>query len=71
MSEIRSLHGTTVAEIFSAGIENIEQIEAVAVSVLWKDGTVTAGCSTTSIANFAMLVLALDEQQRRDLTQGS
>ncbi len=67
MSEIRSLRGTTVAEIFSAGIDNLEQIEAVAVSVLWKDGTVTAGCSNTSIANFALLVLALDERQRQGL----
>ncbi len=65
MTEIRSLHGTTVAEIFSSGIENLEDIEAVAVSVLWKDGSVTAGCSTTTIANLALLVLAMDEHQRR------
>ena len=65
MTEIRSLHGTTVAEIFSAGLENLEQIEAVAVSVLWKDGTVTAGCSNTTKASLALLVLAMDEHQRR------
>ncbi len=65
MTKIRSLHGTTVAEIFSAGLDNLEQIEAIAVSVLWKDGTVTAGCSNTTKANLALLVLAIDEHQRR------
>ncbi len=67
MTEIHSLHGTTVAEIFSAGLDNLEQIEAIAVSVLWKDGTVTAGCSNTTKANLALLVLAIDEHQRRGL----
>ncbi len=67
MTEIRSLHGTTVAEIFSAGLDNLEQIEAVAVSVMWKDGTVTAGCSNTTKPNLALLVLAMDEHQRRGL----
>jgi len=65
MTEIRSLHGTTAAEIFSAGLDNLEQIESIAVSVLWKDGTVTAGCSNMSPANLALLVLAMDEHQRR------
>jgi hypothetical protein len=65
MTEIRSLHGTTVAEIFASGLDNLDQIEAVAVSVLWKDGTVTAGCSNTTKANLALLVLAVDEHQRR------
>jgi hypothetical protein len=67
MTEIHSLHGTTVAEIFSSGLENLEQIEAIAVSVLWKDGTVTAGCSNTTTANLALLVLAMDQHQRRGL----
>ena len=65
MSEIQSLRGTTVAEIFSAGLDNLEQIEAVAVSVLWKDGSVTAGCSNTTAANLALLVLEMDKHQRR------
>ncbi|MBZ0217686.1 MAG: hypothetical protein K8F25_14095 [Fimbriimonadaceae bacterium] len=65
MSEIHSLHGTTVAEIFAAGLDNLDEIEAVAVSVLWKDATVTSGCSNTSKANVALLVLNLDEYQRR------
>lgn len=69
MTEIRSLHGTTVAEIFSAGLDNLEQIEAIAVSVLWKDGTVTAGCSNNTKANLALLVLAMDEHQRRGLRE--
>ncbi|MFQ5774944.1 MAG: hypothetical protein ACE5GS_10525 [Kiloniellaceae bacterium] len=30
MTEIRSLHGTTVAEIFSSGLDNLDQIDAVA-----------------------------------------
>lgn len=64
MSGIRSLHGTTAAEIFSAGLDNLDRIEAIAVSVLWKDGTVTAGCSNTTKANLALLVLAMDEHQR-------
>ena len=71
MTEIRSLHGTTVAEIFSAGLDNLEQIEAIAVSVLWKDGTVTAGYSNTSKANLALLVLAMDEHQRRGSADSS
>lgn len=68
MTKIRSLHGTTVAEIFAAGLDNLEEIEAIAVSVLWKDGIVTAGCSNTSKANLALMVLAVDEHQRRGLT---
>ena len=70
MTEIRSLHGTTVAEIFSAGIDNLEQIDAIAVSVLWKDGTVTAGYSNVSKADLALLALAIDEHQRRAFADG-
>jgi len=65
MGKVESLHGTTPAEIFESGIENIGDIEAVAVSVLWKDGTVTAGWSNTEIAQVALMILALDEEQRR------
>ena len=67
MTEVHSLFGTTVAEIFSSGLENQERMEAIAVSVLWKDGTVTAGCSNSTKANLALLVLAMDEHQRRGL----
>ena len=70
MTVIHSLHGTTVAEFFSAGLNNIEEIGAVSISVLWKNGTVTAGCSNTTTANLALLVLAIDEHQRRGLGRG-
>ena len=67
MGKVESLYGTTPAEIFESGLENIGDIEAVAVSVLWKDGTVTAGWSNMERAEVALMVLALDERQRRDL----
>ena len=70
MTQVRSLHGTTVAEIFSAGLDNLALIEAIAVSVLWKDETVTAGCSNTTKANLALLVLAMDEHQRHGFRDG-
>jgi hypothetical protein len=65
MGKIESLHGTTPAEIFESGLENLEQIEAIAVAVMWKDGTVTTGWSNTDTANVALMILALDEDQRR------
>lgn len=65
MTEVHSLHGTTAAEIFSSGLENLGQIEAVAIAVQWKDGTVSAGCSNTTKATLALLTLAIDEYQRR------
>ena len=67
MGKIESLYGTTPAEIFESGLGNIADIEAVAVSVLWKDGTITAGWSNMERAQVALMVLALDERQRRDL----
>ena len=69
MTEIKSLHGTTVAEIFASGIDNLDQIDAVAVSVLWKDGRVVAGCSNTTNDGLALMVPALDEHQRQTLRQ--
>ena len=69
MTEIKSLHGTTVAEIFSSGIDNLDQIEAVAVSVLWKDGRVVAGSSNTTNDRLTLMVMALDEHQRQALRQ--
>ncbi len=65
MGKVESLRGTTPAEIFQSGIENCNDIEAVAVSVLWRDGTVTTGWSNTEVANVALMILALDEDQRR------
>ncbi len=69
MGKVESLHGTTPAEIFQSGLENIGEIEAVAVSVLWKDGSVTAGWSNMDMAKLAFLVLALDERQRTGLLE--
>ena len=69
MAELRSLHGTTVAEIFSSGLEELDNIESIALSVLWKDGEVTTGCSNMSTANLALLVLMLDNYQRAMLRE--
>jgi hypothetical protein len=65
MAKIESLHGTTPAEIFESGLENLDGIEAIAAAVLWKDGRVTAGWSNVDTANLARMVLLLDEAQRR------
>lgn len=71
MTEVHSLHGTTVAEIFNDGLRHLDEIEAVAVSVAWKNGTVTAGCSNIDAAKLALMVLALDVHQRQGLGQNS
>jgi hypothetical protein len=65
MAKVESLYGTTPAEIFESGLENIGEIEAVAAAVLWKDGRVTAGWSNLDLAQLARMVLVLDEEQRR------
>jgi hypothetical protein len=54
-----------VAEISSSGLDNLEEIDAVAVSVLWTAGRVTAGSSNITNDGLAIMVLALDEHQRR------
>ncbi len=68
MAKIESLHGTTPAEIFQSGLENIGDIQAVALSVLWKDGSVTAGWSNVDMASLALMILSLDQKQRDDLS---
>ena len=65
MAEIRSLYGTTPAEIFDSGLENIGDIQALALSVLWSDGVVTSGWSDVDPGNLARMILLLDEAQRR------
>ena len=71
-SKVASLHGTTPAEIFESGIENIDDIAAVALSVQWRDGTVTTGWSNADPAQLALMILALDERLRGLLrTQGN
>ena len=67
MATIESLHGTTPAEIFQSGIENLNDIEAVSLSVLWRDGSVTAGWSNVDTARLALMILTLDEKQRREV----
>ena len=71
MTDVFSLRGTTVAEIFNDGLRNLDKIEAVAVSVTWKNGTVTAGCSNTDAAKLALMVLALDMHQRQGASQAT
>ena len=65
MGKIASLHGTTPVEIFESGMENLEDIEAVALSVKCKDGSVTAGWSNIDAGQLALLIMTLDEKQRR------
>ncbi len=65
MAEIRSLHGTTPAEIFDKGIENIADINAVALSVSWSDGRITTGWSDIDPGTLARMILLLDEAQRK------
>jgi len=65
VAKVESLYGTTPAEIFESGLENIDEIEAVVAAVLWKDGRVTAGWSNIDAGNMARMVLVLDEKQRR------
>lgn len=65
MTKVQSLYGTTPAEIFESGLENLDQIEAVAATVLWKDGRVTAGWSNVDATHLALMLLMLDEAVRR------
>jgi hypothetical protein len=71
MAKIESLHGTTPAEIFQSGLENLGEIEAVALSVIWKDGSVTAGWSNVDEARLALMILSLDERQRSAIREGT
>ncbi|MCP4316345.1 MAG: hypothetical protein GY789_10095 [Hyphomicrobiales bacterium] len=65
MADIVTLHGVAPAEIFQSGLENVGEIEAVATSILWKDGRITAGWSNMDEALLARMILVLDERQRR------
>ena len=69
-SKVKSLHGTTPAEIFDSGLENIHEIRAVALSVHWSDGSITAGWSDVDEGTLARMVLLLDEAQRRRTIPG-
>jgi len=70
MSTIETLHGTEPVEIFNSGLENVEEIEAVALSVLWKNGSVTTGWSNVDVGQLALMLLALDEKFRNDHLRG-
>lgn len=69
LGKIQSLHGTTPAEIFQTGLDNLGEIEAVALSVLWKNGTVKAGWSNVDISKLPFMILALDNRQRALFTR--
>lgn len=64
MSQTVSLHGMTPAEIFQSGIENINEIESVALSVKWRDGHVTNGWSDAGVADLALMLMLLNERFR-------
>lgn len=66
VAKIESLYGTTPAEIFQSGLENVGEIVGVAATVLWKDGRITAGWSNLDLAHLSRMVLVLDEKQRRE-----
>ena len=65
MAKVESLHGTTPAEIFESGLENVGEIVGVAATVLWSDGRVTAGWSNLDAASLSRMILILDEKLRR------
>ena len=65
MGDIVSLRGATPAEIFSSGLENVGEIDDVAMVVRWKDGRITAGWSCEDASRLAFMILALDEEQRK------
>ena len=67
MAQITSLYGTTPAEIFESGIENIDDIAGVATAVLWRDGRITTGWSNLDPSALARMILLLDEKQRRSI----
>lgn len=66
MTKVESLYGTTPAEIFQSGIENIDQIEAIALAVRWRNGAVTAGWSNSGSPESAHVLFALDAKFRSD-----
>ena len=66
MAKIEILYGTTPAEIFESGIENVSEIAGIAATILWKDGRITAGWSNLDPPNLSRMILVLDEKQRRD-----
>jgi hypothetical protein len=70
LGTVESLHGTTPVEIFESGLRNLDQIAAIALSVTWRDGTVTAGWSNADLAQLTLMLLTLDEKMRADHFRG-
>lgn len=66
MAKVESLYGTTPAEIFESGLENLDQIQSIAMSVTWHDGRVTSGWSNATPADLAVMIMTLDEKFRRE-----
>ena len=66
MAKVESLHGTTPVEIFESGLENLDEIQSIALSVTWRNGAVTSGWSNASPADLALMVMALDERFRAE-----
>ena len=58
-------NGWAVDVLSELKLDDVRVIEAVALSVAWKGGRVSAGCSNTTKERLALMVLALDEHQRR------
>ncbi len=65
MADVVTLHGVEPAEIFQSGLDQADEIQAVATSILWKDGRITAGWSNMDEIVLARMILVLDERQRR------
>ena len=63
MAKVESLYGTTPAEIFESGLENVGHCGGR--RNLWRVGRVTAGWSSVDPASLARMVLMLDQEQRR------
>ncbi len=70
MSTITSLHGTTPAEIFQSGLENISEIESVAVCVRWRNGEITTGWSNADPGTISLMTTMLDERLRMQFLRG-
>jgi hypothetical protein len=69
LAKVESLHGTTPAEIFESGLENLDQIQSIAMSVTWRDGRVTAGWSNATRAELALMAMALDMKIRGEIVR--
>ena len=65
MTKNQSLHGTTVAKMFSNGLGNLGRIEAIDAPVVLKKGSARADCSKTTTANFTLVDREMDGREGR------